>query len=140
MRELEKAAKAGGGGARRRPTWTRCAGGAERGDGSSVLVAEAPAGMPATRCSSCPTACAAARPVGGRARRADDGEACTSSRSLTPEAVEAGLDAVAVIRGSRPLVGGGGGGRPPMARAGGKDASRLDEALDAARALWLSLE
>ena len=31
------------------------------------------------------------------------------------------------------VVGGGGGGRPAMAQAGGRDASRLDEALDVAR-------
>ncbi|MGH7400289.1 MAG: DHHA1 domain-containing protein, partial [Candidatus Rokuibacteriota bacterium] len=29
------------------------------------------------------------------------------------------------------MVGGGGGGRPDLAQAGGKDASRLDEALAA---------
>ena len=34
-----------------------------------------------------------------------------------------------------PIVGGGGGGRPDLAQAGGKDASRLDEALAEARAL-----
>jgi alanyl-tRNA synthetase len=38
-----------------------------------------------------------------------------------------------VIKQIGPIVGGGGGGRPAMARAGGKDASRLEEALDAAR-------
>jgi alanyl-tRNA synthetase len=54
---------------------------------------------------------------------------------MTPEAVEDGLDASAVIKEIGPIVGGGGGGRPSMARAGGKDASRLDEALDAARSL-----
>ena len=66
---------------------------------------------------------------------ARDGERVQLVASITPEAVEAGLDAAAVIRPSAPIVGGGGGGRPAMARAGGKDASRLDEALDAARSL-----
>ncbi len=40
-----------------------------------------------------------------------------------------GVDAVKVIREAAPLIGGGGGGRPTMARAGGKDAARLGEAL-----------
>jgi len=40
-----------------------------------------------------------------------------------------------VIRGAAPLVGGGGGGRPTMARAGGKDAARLPEALAEAERL-----
>jgi alanyl-tRNA synthetase len=38
-----------------------------------------------------------------------------------------------VIRAAAALVGGGGGGRPTMARAGGKDAARLPDAIDAAR-------
>jgi len=33
------------------------------------------------------------------------------------------------------VVGGGGGGRPTMAQAGGKDAGKLNEALDTARQL-----
>jgi alanyl-tRNA synthetase len=53
--------------------------------------------------------------------------------SATPEAVEKGGDAAAVIREISPIVGGGGGGRPTMARAGGKDPARIDEALAAAR-------
>jgi alanyl-tRNA synthetase len=57
--------------------------------------------------------------------------------SLTPEAVDVGLSAADAIRAAAPIVGGGGGGRPSMARAGGKDASRLPEALDAARAVLL---
>ena len=40
-----------------------------------------------------------------------------------------GVDAVKVIREAAPLIGGGGGGRPTMARAGGKDATKLGEAL-----------
>ncbi|MGI8421378.1 MAG: DHHA1 domain-containing protein, partial [Gaiellaceae bacterium] len=46
-----------------------------------------------------------------------------------------GLDAVRVVREAAALVGGGGGGRPTLARAGGKDASKLPEALDTARRL-----
>ena len=40
-----------------------------------------------------------------------------------------GLSAVDLVRGAAALTGGGGGGRPEMAQAGGKDASRMDEAL-----------
>jgi alanyl-tRNA synthetase len=49
-------------------------------------------------------------------------------------AVGQGLAAGAVIREIAPLVGGGGGGRDDMAQAGGKDPSKLDDALAAARA------
>ena len=34
-----------------------------------------------------------------------------------------------LIKALAPMVGGGGGGRPDLAQAGGKDASKLDEAL-----------
>jgi alanyl-tRNA synthetase len=67
---------------------------------------------------------------------ADDG-AVQLVASLTPEAIEQGLSAADAIRAAAPIVGGGGGGRPAMARAGGRDASRLGEALDAARAVLL---
>ena len=53
--------------------------------------------------------------------------------NLSPEAVAAGLKAGAVIREVAPVVGGGGGGKDSMARAGGKDPSRLGEALEAGR-------
>jgi alanyl-tRNA synthetase len=49
-----------------------------------------------------------------------------------------GVDAVKVIREAAPLIGGGGGGRPTMARAGGKDAARLGEALAAAERVLLA--
>ncbi|MDH3724595.1 MAG: alanine--tRNA ligase [Thermoleophilia bacterium] len=50
-------------------------------------------------------------------------------------AVASGLDAGAVIGEIAPIVGGGGGGKPEMARAGGKDAARLGEALSVAAEL-----
>ena len=55
----------------------------------------------------------------------------------TPEAVEAGFDAGAVIKAIAPCVKGGGGGKPAMAQAGGKDVSGIDDALAAARELLL---
>ncbi len=45
------------------------------------------------------------------------------------QAVAERISASDVIRGAAPLVGGSGGGRPTMARAGGKDADGLPEAL-----------
>jgi alanyl-tRNA synthetase len=44
-----------------------------------------------------------------------------------------GLSAAEVIREAAEIVGGGGGGRDNVAQAGGRDASKLDEALAAAR-------
>ncbi len=49
-------------------------------------------------------------------------------------AVEQGFNAGAVIKEISRHIKGGGGGKPTMAQAGGKDASGLDGALDAARA------
>ncbi len=53
--------------------------------------------------------------------------------SFTNAAVERGLSAADVVREAAEVVGGGGGGRPNVAQAGGRDAGRLDEALDVAR-------
>ena len=51
----------------------------------------------------------------------------------TDDVVERGLRADEVVREAGAVVGGGGGGRPVLAQAGGRDASRLDEALEVAR-------
>jgi alanyl-tRNA synthetase len=48
-------------------------------------------------------------------------------------AVERGVSAATVVRTAAPVVAGGGGGRDDMAQAGGRDASKLDEALALAR-------
>jgi len=55
--------------------------------------------------------------------------------AVTDDAVAKGLKAGDIVKEIAPIVGGGGGGRPQMAQAGGKDASRLDEALAKAREL-----
>jgi alanyl-tRNA synthetase len=52
---------------------------------------------------------------------------------FSQSAVGRGLSAASVVREAAALVGGGGGGRDDMAQAGGKDATRLEEALAAAR-------
>lgn len=53
--------------------------------------------------------------------------------AATDEAVAAGFKSGDVIKKIAPMVGGGGGGRPQMAQAGGKDASGIPVALEAAR-------
>jgi alanyl-tRNA synthetase len=53
--------------------------------------------------------------------------------SFTESAVERGLSAADVVREAAAVVGGGGGGRANVAQAGGRDESRLDEALETAR-------
>jgi alanyl-tRNA synthetase len=53
---------------------------------------------------------------------------------VSKDAVARGVSAAALVSESAPIVGGGGGGREDMAQAGGRDPSKLDEALDAARA------
>jgi alanyl-tRNA synthetase len=52
---------------------------------------------------------------------------------LSRDLVQRGLDAVVWVRSAATIVGGSGGGRPDMAQAGGKDASKISEALQAAR-------
>jgi alanyl-tRNA synthetase len=53
---------------------------------------------------------------------------------VSKDGVERGLSAGSIVREIAPLIGGGGGGRDDMAQAGGKDPSKLGEALAAARA------
>jgi alanyl-tRNA synthetase len=64
-----------------------------------------------------------------------DGEKVALVALATPGAIEKGLSAAELVRTAASVVGGGGGGRDDMAQAGGRDPSRLDEALAAARAL-----
>ena len=54
--------------------------------------------------------------------------------AATPGAVERGVKAGDIVKAAAQVVGGGGGGRDNMAQAGGRDPSRLDEALATARA------
>jgi alanyl-tRNA synthetase len=63
---------------------------------------------------------------------ADDGKVALVA-SFSNAVVERGLSAAEVVREAAQIIGGGGGGRDNVAQAGGRDASKLDEALAAAR-------
>ena len=47
----------------------------------------------------------------------------------TPGAIQAGAHAGNLVKALAKTVGGGGGGRPNMAQAGGKDPSKVEEAV-----------
>ena len=49
---------------------------------------------------------------------------------VTPDLRSSGLDAAGIVRAAAKVIGGGGGGRPDAAQAGGRDASKLDDALN----------
>jgi len=53
--------------------------------------------------------------------------------AFSPKVNEKGLQAGKFIGGIAKICGGGGGGRPNLAQAGGKDASKLTEALETAQ-------
>ncbi len=63
---------------------------------------------------------------------AEDGKVALVA-SFADSAVERGLSAADVVREAAAVVGGGGGGRDTVAQAGGRDPSRLEEALRVAR-------
>jgi alanyl-tRNA synthetase len=54
---------------------------------------------------------------------------------VTDDLIKQGVKAGDIVKEIAPIVGGGGGGRPNMAQAGGKDASKLDEALARAKVM-----
>jgi len=55
--------------------------------------------------------------------------------AVTDDLTKQGLHAGNLVKQVAAVVGGGGGGRPTMAQAGGKDASRIGDALETARSL-----
>jgi alanyl-tRNA synthetase len=57
---------------------------------------------------------------------------------VTPDLVARGINAGDIINQVAKVAGGGGGGKATMAQAGGRDASKVDEALKLARRLIAS--
>jgi alanyl-tRNA synthetase len=65
---------------------------------------------------------------------ADAGEGKVALLASVPkDLIAKGLKAGDWVKHTAPIVGGGGGGRPDMAQAGGKDPSKIEEALESAR-------
>jgi alanyl-tRNA synthetase len=62
------------------------------------------------------------------------GERVDLVASVAPSLVQRGVRAGDIVKVAAAVVGGGGGGRDTLARAGGRDAEKLPQALDAARA------
>ncbi len=58
--------------------------------------------------------------------------------AVTPDLVEKGYHAGKIVKQAAAYCGGGGGGRPDMAQAGGKDPSKLNEALNQAEN-WIKI-
>jgi alanyl-tRNA synthetase len=55
--------------------------------------------------------------------------------TATKDVIEKGIHSGNIIKEIAKIAGGGGGGRPDMAQAGGKDVSKIDEALKAANSV-----
>jgi len=64
-----------------------------------------------------------------------DGDKVMLIAAMTDDVIKKGLKAGDVVKQIAPIVGGGGGGKPNMAQAGGKDPSKLGEALKTATKL-----
>jgi alanyl-tRNA synthetase len=52
--------------------------------------------------------------------------------AMTKDLIRPSLDAVSLVKEVSAITGGGGGGRPELARAGGRDVSKVDAALERA--------
>jgi alanyl-tRNA synthetase len=58
--------------------------------------------------------------------------------AFSPAVIQKGLQAGKLVGAIAKLTGGGGGGRPNLAQAGGRDASKLPEALEEAKKQLMS--
>ncbi|WP_372635899.1 alanine--tRNA ligase [Cohnella sp.] len=67
-----------------------------------------------------------------------EGEKVNLIVAVTPDLVKQGFHAGKLIKEVAAICGGGGGGKPELAQAGGKDPSKLSEALKAAEGLVLA--
>jgi alanyl-tRNA synthetase len=62
-----------------------------------------------------------------------DSQKVSMVAAFSPAVVSQGLQAGKFVGGIAKICGGGGGGRPNLAQAGGKDASKMSEALQMAK-------
>ncbi len=66
---------------------------------------------------------------------ADTGGKLNFVACASPEAIKLGVHSGNVVKTAATAAGGGGGGRPDMAQAGGKDPSKIDESIQAAKTM-----
>ena len=59
-----------------------------------------------------------------------DGTKCFFVCGLSQKVVDSGIQAGKLVGGIAKVCGGGGGGKPKLAQAGGRDSSKLPEALE----------
>ncbi len=131
VRAAEKAARSGPAGAGDGPDVDALAGAAEAHDGAWVLIRTLEADPQALM----------GLADGLRGRLGDAAVVLAVAgegrvdlvAAVAPALVARGIRAGEVVRGAAEVLGGGGGGRDTLARAGGRDPSRLEEALRAAR-------
>jgi alanyl-tRNA synthetase len=107
--------------------------------GTRIVVAEVPNAQPQALRDLIDQMRRKASPVAVLLGTRQDGGKVMLVAGVSRDLVAKGIDAVKWIGAAASLVGGGGGGRPDMAQAGGKDATRLPEAFDAARQSMESL-
>ncbi|MBB4664871.1 alanine--tRNA ligase [Conexibacter arvalis] len=132
VKQLEKAAKQGGGGNGAVDVDQLLASATEHGGGARVLTAIVETGDPkalpdvADRLKGKlgDAAIVLGTVAGGRVHLV---------ATVAPALVERGVKAGAIVKVAAEVTGGGGGGRDTMARAGGRDPEKLAEAIDAAR-------
>lgn len=63
------------------------------------------------------------------------GDKINFAAMASPEAISAGVHCGQIVKATASAAGGGGGGRPDMAQAGGKDITKLEEALTVAKTM-----
>ncbi len=102
--------------------------------GVKIVAAEVPGGTPAVLRELIDQLRRKAAPVAVMlgSRQEEEGKVLLIA-GLSRDLVEKGLDAVAWVRQTAKIVGGGGGGRPDMAQAGGKFPDKLPEAMQTAK-------
>ncbi len=105
---------------------------ADAGDGR-LIVAQVP-GADAKTLRAAMDVIRAKHPEAAMLLAAHDDEKVALLASVPQSLIDKGLKAGDWIKAVAPVVGGGGGGRPDLAQAGGKDPSKVHQALEAAKA------
>jgi alanyl-tRNA synthetase len=109
--------------------------GAEEVAGTKIVVAEVPGAGPQTLRQLIDQLRRKGSPVAVLLASRQDDEKVMLVAGISRELVAKGCDAVQWVRAAASAVGGSGGGRADMAQAGGRDAAKLPEAFEAARAM-----